>query len=62
MKMKDLQQIFVSSKQRPRPINVEDVIKKIESIYSKAYRERNIKVEYVKIGNSPVKAKTIVAG
>jgi C4-dicarboxylate-specific signal transduction histidine kinase len=61
MKMKDLQQIFVSSKQRPRPINVEDVIKKIESIYSKAYRERNIKVEYVKIGNSPVKAKTIDA-
>lgn len=61
MKMKDLQQIFVSSKQRPRPINVEDVIKKIESIYSKAYRERNIKVEYFKIGNSPVKAKTIDA-
>lgn len=61
MKMKDLQQIFVSSKQRPRPINVEDVIKKIETIYAKAYREKNIKVEYVKIGNSPVKAKTIDA-
>lgn len=61
MKMKDIQQIFVSSKQRSRPIKVEEIIKKIESIYAKAYYEKGITVKYVRIGQSPVMAQTIDA-
>lgn len=60
MKMKDLQQLFVSSKQRPKLTNVIDIVKKIQSIYSKQYEENNIKVEYEIVG-SPVKAKIIDA-
>ena len=60
MKMKDLQQLFVSSKQRPKLISVIDIIKKIQSIYAKAYNDKKIKVEYDIIG-SPVKAKVIDA-
>jgi hypothetical protein len=61
MKMKDLQQIFVSSKQRAKPIKVQEVIKKIQSIYSKAYSDKQIVVEYEVTGKSPVVAKTIDA-
>lgn len=61
MKMKDLQQIFVSSKQRAKPIKVQEIIKKIQSIYSKAYIDKQIKVEYEIVGKSPVVAKTIDA-
>lgn len=61
MKMKDLQQIFVSSKQRAKPIKVEEIIKKIQSIYGKAYADRNISIEYIVTGRSPVVAKTIDA-
>jgi len=61
MKMKDLQQIFVSSKQRSKPIKVEEVIRKIQSIYAKAYCDKKITIEYIRIGKSPVIAKTIDA-
>ena len=61
MKMKDLQQIFVSSKQRAKPIKVYEVIKKIQAIYSKAYLDKQITVEYEISGKSPVMAKTIDA-
>lgn len=61
MKMKDLQQIFVSSKQRAKPIKVIEVVKKIQSIYSKAYFDKQIIVEYEVTGRSPVVAKTIDA-
>lgn len=61
MKMKDLQQIFVSSKQRAKPIKVHEVIKKIQAIYSKAYLDKQIAVEYEISGKSPVMAKTIDA-
>lgn len=60
MKMKDLQQLFVSSKQRPKLTSVIDIVKKIQSIYSKQYDENNIKVDYEIVG-SPVKAKIIDA-
>jgi signal transduction histidine kinase len=60
MKMKDIQQLFVSSKQRPKLIEVEIIIEKIQSIYAKAFADNGIKVEYEKIG-SPVKAKVIDA-
>ena len=61
MKMKDLQQIFVSSKQRAKNIRVEEILSKIQSIYAKSYKEKGISVEIVKEGNSPVVAKTIDA-
>lgn len=61
MKMKDLQQIFVSSKQRAKNIRVEEILSKIQSIYAKSYKEKDISVEIVKEGNSPVIAKTIDA-
>jgi signal transduction histidine kinase len=60
MKMKDIQQLFVSSKQRPKLVEVKSIIEKIHSIYAKAYADNGIKVEYVKTG-SPVKAKIIDA-
>ena len=60
MKMKDLQQLFVSSKQRPKLTNVIDIVKKIQSIYAKQYNDSGIKVEYEIVG-SPVKAKIIDA-
>lgn len=60
MKMKDLQQLFVSSKQRPKLTNVIDIVKKIQSIYAKQYDDCGIKVEYEVVG-SPVKAKIIDA-
>lgn len=61
MKMKDLQQIFVSSKQRPKLTRVESIIKKIQDIYARAYANQRISVEYKYIGNSPVVAKLIDA-
>lgn len=61
MKMKDLQQIFVSSKQRAKNIRVEEVLSKIQSIYSKSYKENNISIEVIKESKSPVIAKTIDA-
>ena len=61
MKMRDLQQIFVSSKQRPKLIKVESVIKKIQEIYSKPYKRHGITVEYKYSGKSPVMAKLIDA-
>lgn len=61
MKMKDLQQIFVSSKQRAKIIRVEEILTKIQSIYAKSYKEKDINVEIVKEGKSPVIAKTIDA-
>jgi len=60
MKMKDIQQLFVSSKQRPKLIPVIDIIKKIESIYAAQYKNNQIKVEY-EISGSPVKAKVVDA-
>jgi hypothetical protein len=56
MKMKDIQQLFVSSRQRPKLIEVKGIIEKIQSIYAKAFSDNGIKVEYVKLG-SPVKSK-----
>lgn len=61
MKMKDLQQIFVSSKQRAKNIRVEEILMKIQSIYAKSYKEKGINIEIVKEGKSPVVAKTIDA-
>lgn len=61
MKMKDLQQIFVSSKQRAKNIRVEEVLTKIQSIYAKSYKEKKIDIEIIKEGKSPVVAKTIDA-
>lgn len=61
MKMKDLQQIFVSSKQRAKNIRVEEILSKIQSIYAKSYKEKGISVEIVREGRSPVVAKTIDA-
>lgn len=61
MKMKDLQQIFVSSKQRAKNIRVEEILTKIQSIYAKSYKEKGINIEIVKEGKSPVVAKTIDA-
>lgn len=61
MKMRDLQQIFVSSKQRPKLIKVEDIVKKIYNIYSKQYKKHNIEVEFLHVGKSPVMAKVIDA-
>jgi signal transduction histidine kinase len=60
MKMKDIQQLFVSSKQRPKLVDVKIIIEKIQSIYAKAFADNGIKVEYEKTG-SPVKAKVIDA-
>ena len=61
MKMKDLQQIFVSSKQRAKNIRVEDILIKIKSIYAKSYKEKKITIDIIKEGKSPVVAKTIDA-
>lgn len=61
MKMKDLQQIFVSSKQRAKNIHVEDILIKIKSIYAKSYKEKKITIDIIKEGKSPVVAKTIDA-
>ena len=61
MKMKDLQQIFVSSKQRAKNIRVEEILTKIQSIYAKSYKEKRIDIEIIKEGKSPVVAKTIDA-
>jgi len=60
MKMKNIQQLFVSSKQRPKLISVIDIVKKIETIYKRAYDDKRIKVEYETIG-SPVRARVIDA-
>lgn len=60
MKMKDIQQLFVSSRQRPKLIEVKGIIEKIQAIYAKAFSDNGIKVEYVKLG-SPVKGKVIDA-
>lgn len=60
MKMKDIQQLFVSSRQRPKLTDVKAIIEKIQSIYAKAFADNKIKVEYEKIG-SPVKGKVIDA-
>ena len=61
MKMKDLQQIFVSSKQRAKNIRVEEILAKIQSIYAKSYKEKGIDIKVIKEGRSPVVAKTIDA-
>lgn len=61
MKMKNLQQIFVSSKQRAKNIRVEEILTKIQSIYAKSYKEKKIDIEIIKEGKSPVVAKTIDA-
>lgn len=61
MKLKDIQQLFVSSKQRPRIIRVEPIVKKIQAIYARQYSKHNIIVEYRHIGKSPVTAKLIDA-
>lgn len=61
MKLKDLQQLFVSSKQRPKVVRVEPVVKKIQSIYAKQYAKHGITVEYRHVGKSPVTAKLIDA-
>jgi signal transduction histidine kinase len=60
MKMKDIQQLFVSTRQRPKLIDIKTIIEKIQSIYAKAFADNGIKVEYEKLG-SPVKAKVIDA-
>ena len=60
MKMKDIQQLFVSSRQRPKLVEIKTIIEKIQSIYAKAFADNGIKVEYEKIG-SPVKGKVIDA-
>ena len=60
MKMKDIQQLFVSSRQRPKLTEIKTIIEKIQSIYAKAFADNGIKVEYEKIG-SPVKGKVIDA-
>jgi signal transduction histidine kinase len=60
MKMKDIQQLFVSSRQRPKLVEVKTIIEKIQSIYAKAFADKSIKVEYERLG-SPVKAKVIDA-
>jgi len=60
MKMKDIQQLFVSSKQRPKLVDVKAIIEKIQSIYAKAFSDNKIRVEYEKTG-SPVKAKVVDA-
>jgi len=61
MKMKDLQQIFVSSKQRPKVIRVDTIIKKIQAIYAKQYAKHGISVEYRYVNRSPVTAKLVDA-
>jgi signal transduction histidine kinase len=60
LKMKDIQQLFVSSKQRPKLVEVKTIIKKIQLIYAKAFADNGIQILYEKIG-SPVKAKIIDA-
>lgn len=60
MKMKDVQQLFVSSRQRPKLIEIKTIIEKIQSIYAKAYSDNNVKIIYEKFG-SPVKCKVIDA-
>ena len=60
MRMKDIQQLFVSSKQRPKLTDVKEIIKKIQSIYAKAFADNEIRVEYKRIG-VPVKATVIDA-
>ncbi len=61
MKMKDLQQIFVSSKQRPKNIKIREIVQKIYDIYSKQYKKHGIEVKFVQVGKSPVVAKIIDA-
>jgi len=60
MNMRDIQQLFVSSKQRARLVDVKEAIVKMEGIYKKAYKNKGIKVNYQEIG-SPVKAKLVDA-
>ena len=61
MKMRNLQSLFVSSKQRAKVTRIEPLIKKIERIYAKQYYDKNIIVEYNYIGKSPVVGKLIDA-
>lgn len=61
LKMSDLQQVFVSSKQKAKLILIDDIVKKIQSIYQKQYAKSEISVRYIYKGISPVKAKIIDA-
>lgn len=54
-KMKDLQLLFVSSKQRRRQLRVEDILEKVIRIYKYAYEESHIDIDIEKIG-SPLMA------
>ena len=61
MKMRDLQTLFVSSKQRAKITRIEPLVNKIRNIYEKPYADNKILVEYRHIGKSPVCAKLIDA-
>ena len=61
VKMKNMQSLFVSSKQRAKNTRIEPLIRKIESIYAKQYIDKGIVVDYNYVGKSPVVAKLIDA-
>jgi len=54
--MKDIQLLFKSSKQKRRPIRVNDILEKVVTIYKRTLQRENIEYEVIKKG-SPVVAK-----
>jgi signal transduction histidine kinase len=55
--LKDIQLLFTSSKQRPKPIRVKESVEKIERIYKRLLKKENIEFNLVSEG-SPLVAKT----
>lgn len=55
--LKDIQLLFKSSKQRRRPINIAEIISKVEYIYRRLLNKEKITLKVHKIG-SPLMAKT----
>lgn len=49
-RMRDLQAVFKSSKQRRKPIRINEVVDKVHKIYQSALKPQNIDVNIVKIG------------
>lgn len=54
--MRDIQLLFKSSKQRRRPIRINDILDKVVTIYKRTLQRENIEFEVIKKG-SPVMAK-----
>ena len=58
-RLQDVQGLFVSSRQRPRDLNVVQFIRKVQSIYRRVLADEGIEIRYA--GDDPLTVKTVDA-